>query len=141
MDTTALTFTSAGELFIGTENTLQILDIDTCSLRSLIEESTYETSGDIVGLPDGYLYWSVRGGWDQDDQLVRVNPSTGEEAWIGHLGESRLYGMGYANEELFGFSGSGTIVGVDPETGHSQEVEQYEDFSWWGATTNPVVWE
>ena len=94
-----------------------------------------------MGLPDGYLYWSVRGGWDQDDQLVRVNPSTGEETWVGHLGESRLYGMGYANDELFGFSGSGTIVGVNPETGYSQKVEQYEEFSWWGATTNLVVWE
>ena len=117
------------------------MNIETCHVETLISNSYYETSGDIVGLPDGDLYWSVRGGWEQDDQLIRVDPDTKEESWVGSLGESRLYGMGYANDELFGFSGSGAIVGINPATGASYTLKQYEGFSWWGATTNPVVWE
>lgn len=139
--TTALAFTSDGELIIGSEYSLYKMNIETCEYDILIANSYYETSGDIVGLPDGYLYWTVRGGWDQDDQLVRVDPRTGEETWVGYLGESRLYGVGYANDELFGFSGSGDVVGIDPHTGVTHALKQYEDFSWWGATTNPVVWE
>lgn len=139
--TTALAFTSAGELIIGSEFSLYKMNIENCNVQTLISNSFYETSGDIVGLPDGYLYWSVRGGWEQDDQLVRVDPNTGDETWVGSLGASRLYGMGYANDELFGFSGSGDVVGINPATGASYALKQYEGFSWWGATTNPVVWE
>ena len=139
IDTTALTFTSEGELIIGVDSSLYKMDIENCSLETLVAYSFYETSGDIVGLPDGYLYWSVRGG--DEDRLVRVNPRTGHETLVGYIGENRLYGMGYSNNELFGFSGSGNIVAINPETGNSSFLKEYSSISWWGATTNPVVWE
>ena len=138
MATTALAFTSDDELIIGSEYSLYKMDIEDCTVDTLIAYSFYETSGDIVGLPDGYLYWSVRGG--DEDQLVRVNPRTGQETWVGYIGENRLYGMGFSNDELFGFSGSGNIVGIDPETANSYILKEHDGMSWWGATTNPVVW-
>ena len=137
--TTALTFTSRGELILGVDSTLYKLNVQTCALQVLIANSFYETSGDIVGLPDGYLYWSVRGG--NADHLIKVDPNTGIEEWVGNIGESRLYGMGYANDILFGFSGSGRIVRIDPNTGSSSFFKQLDTVSWWGATTNPVLWD
>ena len=139
IDTTALTFTSEGELIIGVDRGLYVFDVMDCSLDVLISNSAYETSGDIVGLPDGYLYWSVRG--EGTDWLIKVNPRTGYEVEVGSIGESRLYGMGYANEKLYGFSGNGVIVEIDPHTGWSSFMKEVNDLSWWGATTNPVRWE
>jgi hypothetical protein len=139
IDTTALTFTSEGELIIGVDATLYKFDVVDCSMEVLIANSYYETSGDIVGLPDGYLYWSVRG--SGTDKLIKVNPNSGYEEWVGDIGEERLYGMGFANEKLFGFSGSGIIVEIDPETGLSSFMKEANDLSWWGATTNPVMWD
>lgn len=137
--TTALAFTSAGELIIGVDSTVYKMNIETCERSTLIAYSYYETSGDIVGLPDGYLYWSVRGG--DSDRLVRVDPRTGYEEHIGWIGENRLYGMGYANDKLYGFSGNGRIVEINPATGYSTVMKELDATSWWGATTNPVVWE
>ena len=139
IDTTALTFTSEGTLIIGMETALYTFDVVTCEVDVLIANSYYETSGDIVGLPDGYLYWTVRGGGS--DRLVKVNPQTGSEQWIGDIGEERLFGIGYANDKLFGFSGSGLMVEIDPTSGSSFVLKEANDLSWWGATTNPVLWE
>jgi hypothetical protein len=139
IDTTALTFTSSGDLIIGVDTALYTFDVVTCSIDVLLANSYYETSGDIVGLPDGYLYWSVRGG--DSDKLIKVNPNNGAEEWVGDIGENRLYGMGYSNDKLYGFSGSGVIVEIDPETGWSTFMKQANNLSWWGATTNPVLWD
>ena len=139
IDTTALTFTSEGELIIGVDTALYRFDVVDCSISVLIPNSYFETSGDIVGLPDGYLYWSVRG--SGSDKLIKVNPRTGYEEWVGDIGEDRLYGMGYANDKLYGFSGEGVIVEIDPSTGSSSFMKEVNGLSWWGATTNPVRWE
>ena len=130
IDTTALAFTSDGELIIGVDTALYTFDVVTCAIDVLLANSYYETSGDIVGLPDGYLYWSVRGG--DSDKLIKVNPNNGAEEWVGDIGENRLYGMGYSNDKLYGFSGSGVIVEIDPQTGWSTFMKQANNLSWCG---------
>ena len=47
--TTALAFTSEGELIIGSEYSLYVMNIETCTVDTLIANSYYETSGDICG--------------------------------------------------------------------------------------------
>lgn len=134
---TALTFTSDGVLFAGSGSKIITVDTTTCATTPLLQSSPYSTSGDLVGLPDGYLYWTVVG--FGSDELVRVDPNTGEDSWIGEIGEQTLYGLGYALDNLYGFSSAGTITRIDPITGDGTEV--YRDgTTWWGATTNPVVW-
>jgi hypothetical protein len=139
IDTTALTFTSDGSLIIGTENNLYILHLEDCSIDNLVSNSTHYTSGDIVGLPDGYLYWSVYG--EESDLLVRVDPISGIEQSIGPIGTNRLYGMGFANEQLYGFASDGSIFRIDSLEAQSILASQHESLSWWGATTNPVLWD
>lgn len=133
----ALAFTSDGALFAGAGSDVVEIDLATCQAHSLLSGSVYETSGDLVGLPDGYLYWTVRG--VDSDELVRVDPMTGATFWVGTIAEEKLFGLGYTDGELYGFSSLGSIVVIDPATA-ATTVLSNDGTSWWGATTNPVVW-
>jgi hypothetical protein len=134
----ALTFTSRGELIAGGDHSIHRIDLGSCEATALVENSPYDTSGDLVGLPDGYLYWTVWGSGD-GDELVRVDPNTGGAAWMGVIGHEKLFGLGYHAGELYGFSSNGSIVEVSPSSAGGELVCVARQ-GWWGATTNPVVW-
>jgi hypothetical protein len=138
VDMTALTFTSAGQLVAGGASTIELVDVDTCAVEVLVSGSIYETSGDLVGLPDGYLYWTVWG--TTGDDLVRVDPTSGAQTYVGPIGVDRLFGLGYDGGQLYGFSSEGEIVRVPPGGGVSEITAISSTLSWWGATTNPVTW-
>lgn len=133
----ALTFTSEGVLFAGAGHEVVEVDRRTCVTTGLSPAGDYYTSGDLVGLPDGFLYWTVRG--TPDDQLVKVDPVTGATFLVGDVGEARLFGLGYAEGTLLGFSDGGVIVRIDPATGATTPLDAGPT-EWWGATTNPVKW-
>jgi hypothetical protein len=133
----ALAFTSDGVLFAGAGTEIVEVDVDTCRETTLVSDGGYSTSGDLVGLPDGYLYWTVLDG--STDGLVRVNPQNGALLYVGSVGEAQLFGLGYDQGQLYGFSSNGSIVRIDPADGSTSLVFA-DTTSWWGATTNPVVW-
>lgn len=137
-DMTALTFTSRGELIAGGDSTISRIDLGSCVATPIVSNSPYDTSGDIVGLPDGFLYWTVWGDGD-GDELVRVDPDNGSAAWMGTIGYEKLFGVGYHLGQLYGFSSTGSIVEISPSSAGGQLVCQTRE-GWWGATTNPVVW-
>jgi len=151
-DFTAMTFTDSGELIAGAGDTIRVVNVDSCEVRTFGTPFQYITSGDIVGLPDGHLYWSVRDPqWDGegngrgDDHLIVVDPQTGFSKDAGLLGLDRLYGMGYYDDKLFGFSSDGEIVrvhlgGFPVVVEATQVIANLPEVSWWGATTNPVNW-
>ena len=56
-----LTCTSDGRLVGGGDGLVEI-DTLTGVMTTLVPEGRYQTSGDLVGLPDGLLYWAVREG-------------------------------------------------------------------------------
>jgi hypothetical protein len=137
----ALTATDDGSLVGAAESELLMIDPDTCATRHLARDAGFDTSGDIVGLPDGYLYWTVLGGRDKPDQLVRVDPRSGATRLIGPVGFDKLFGLAYADGKLYGFSSTGNIIRIDPQNARSALLASTGDLSWWGAATNPVVWE
>ena len=138
VEMTALTFTSEGLLVAGGADRITTVDVDTCSTNILLSGAYWETSGDLVGLPDGFLYWTVVG--EDGDELVKLDPKTGMTQWIGDTGHAGLYGLGYEKGELFGFSDAGQIVAINPSKASSQLRGKIQNVSWWGATTNPVIW-
>lgn len=131
---TGLTFVSDGRL-VGAGSRVSFVDTSSGALTTLVPSGRYSTSGDIIGLPDGMLYWTVTGG----DDLVQVDPGSGATTRIGSIGVSGLYGLGYADGVLMGFSDSGRRVDIDSTTARSSNSEPLPG-SWWGATTNPVLW-
>ena len=138
LDMVAMTFSSDGELFVGGSDGIQIVNVVNCRATPLAVGGGYQTSGDLVGLPDGYLYWTVRG--SSRDELVRVDPLSGQTTWIGSIGFSQIFGLGYDDGVLYGFNSYGETISIDPRTAAASSLVSDGDISWYGATTNPVQW-
>lgn len=132
----ALTFVSDGTLVAAGDAGVISIDLGTLRTKT-IGGRGYTSSGDIVGLPDGYLYWSVEGGGS--DKLVRVDPQTGAASELGSIGTSGVYSLGYAYGDLYGFTSSNKAIVIDSSTGRTSSTQNLAG-SWWGATTNPVLW-
>ena len=132
----ALTFVSDGPLVAAGDS--QVVSVDTTTGRTKrIGGNGYTSSGDIVGLPDGYLYWSTSGGGSDD--LVQIDPTTGAAVRLGSIGQSGVYALGYAYGELYGFTDGSKVMVIDSTTGKATSSDRLSG-AWWGATTNPVKW-
>ncbi len=105
--------------------------------QTIVPPNMYTTSGDVVALPDGMLYWTVTDG--THDALVRVDPASGRATQLSRLPTDQVYGLGYANGQLLGFSAGGSMLNLDSATGAQQSSAQLPG-EWYGATTNPVLW-
>ena len=131
-----LTALSDGRLVIA-GNGVAIYKIETQELTTLVSPNQYQTSGDIIALPDGYLYWSVNSG--SGNQLLKINPSNGSITVIGTMSYAGVWGLGYANNLLYGFDNTGAIFEINPTTAHTT-LQNNSGINWYGATTNPVLW-
>lgn len=134
-----MTFLSDGTLVVAGERVSLVNPSNGNVIRELVTGTSYQTSGDIVGLPDGNLYWTVRGGRDEGDQVIRIDPRSGSTRVLSQTGVSRIYGLGYAEGTLYGFSADGLVVVIDAASGNVLRERTLES-RWWGATTNPVLW-
>ncbi len=145
----ALTFLSDGRLIAGDEGRLLALDLsDNCRVSTLATHPTWVTSGDVVALPDGLIYWTVRGERGDEDKLVVVDPDSGLYAEKGPIKAGgrkfdRLFGLGFdeAANALYGFSADGEIVRINPTNGEPVLLQDDSDVAWYGACTNPVLWQ
>lgn len=137
-----LTFVSDGRM-VGAGEGVWVLDPETgVVVDTLVEPGPYTTSGDIVGLPDGLLYWTV---WGEDngtpDRLVVVDPDGGM-AVRGEVEVDRVFGLGFAHGDLYGFTDAGDWVEINAELGGLRRQGPLPgNDGWWGATTNPVRWD
>lgn len=132
-----LTFVSDGRL-VGAGSSVSFVDTTTGALTPLFGSGTWSTSGDIIGLPDGKLYWTVYG-YGSGDELIQIDPNTGNAVDIGSTGTESIWGLGYAAGAMIGFTDGGKVIDIDPATA-SASYYRTTTGSWWGATTNPVLW-
>ena len=84
------------------------------------------------------LYWVVKG-TGSSDRIVRVNPDTGNTTLLGSVGTATIYGIGYADGDLWGFTSGGKALKINPNTGVGSGITGVSG-NWWGATTNPTQW-
>jgi len=133
----ALTVLSDGRLVVAGRG-VAILDLDKNQSYTIGSTSTYNSSGDIVGLPDKKLYWSVKTA--SGDKLVVVDAFAGTTRELGAIGHSGVLGLAYASGTLYGFSEGGKIFTIDQQSGSAVSVIKTDSTRWWGATTNPVKW-
>jgi len=118
-------------------NGVALYNVATQSITTLLAPGTYQSSGDIIALPDGYLYMAATS--RSNDVLIQINPTTGATVEMGSLGHTGVYGLGYAYGTLYGFDSSGMVFSINPSTGATSNVSNTGE-SWYGATTNPVLW-
>ena len=71
--------------------------------------------------------------------VVVVDPNSGATSMRGDIGIERIFGLGYAYGSLYGFTDAGIVLEINASTG-SVISSQNLPGTWWGATTNPVVW-
>ena len=138
----ALTFLPDGRLVAGSEGLLVVIDVDhDCATSVLLHHPTWITSGDIVALPDGLIYWTLRR-QGEPDALAVFDPRTNLYGTRGVIGYDRLFGLAYDDDTqaLYGFSGDGEIVEIRPSDAHSVLLNDSAK-AWWGAATNPAQWQ
>ena len=133
-----LTFLSNGKLVLAGNGEVRLWDPSTNGVSVLNDGTDYVTSGDLVGLPDGKLYWTVTGG----DDLVRLDANNGNTAWVGATSSNwdhQIWGVAWAEGQLFGFTGSGQVLQINA-TNATVTVRASHSTSFYGAAANPVTW-
>jgi hypothetical protein len=76
------------------------------------------------------------------DFLASIEPETGKATLIGTgtSGFTRIFGLGFWGDEVYGFTNGGEYVTIDVATGLATEVLINEDGFWGaGTTTKPYV--
>ncbi|MEL6346351.1 MAG: hypothetical protein AAFV53_24785 [Myxococcota bacterium] len=132
-DLIGLTFLEDGTL-IGGASDLRVLDLDTGATLETLNDS-FITSGDVVALPDGKLYWSVQGDFDD---IVTYDIQSDQSGLFARGAGQQIFGIAYADETLYGFTGTGAVLTLNHTDGEA--FPNNMDGGWYGAATNPVRW-
>ena len=136
----ALTFLTNGMLLAGSNGDLIQIALSPPAMEviSAFPEG-WEWDGDMVGLPDGLLYCAVKGVDDDDASLMVYDADADSVVSTAPTGHTRLFGVGYGQGTLFGFTDGGDILTIDGVDGAATVVSS-PGHTFWGAATNPVRW-
>jgi hypothetical protein len=99
------------------------------------------SSGDIVSVSGFGTVATVKQNGLGNDLLARVDPTTGVATVIGDTGVTNIWGVGFWENKVFGFTSGQQFVLIDVTTGDAQLVESGA-VSWWGAgvtTSAPII--
>ena len=98
------------------------------------------SSGDLVSVAlHGTLATATGPG---TDQLVRIDPATGRATRIGPVGFTKVWGLGFWQDRVFGFTDQGQFISINPTTGAGTLVRSLPNLHFWGAgvtTSAPVI--
>lgn len=98
-----------------------------------ILSSTVRLSGDLAVAPDGRVFATIKNGGA--DELATVDPTTGEFHNIGPVGVFDVWGLAFRNGVLEGFSGRGTRIELDLNTGVARNARSFP-----GAWSGAAIW-
>lgn len=110
----------------------------------------YRSSGDIVSVQVGageyvtYATLKCENYTDpgcESDYLAEIDPENGDARIIGLTGYQKIFGLGFWGDRVYGFTGDGQYIVIDPTTGAGTLVNEFTGRSFWGAgnTTIPYV--
>jgi hypothetical protein len=109
-----------------------------------------QSSGDLVSVASYGTLVTLRGAPADPanlrppgpDLLARLDPVTGAATVIGPTGFSKVWGLGFWGNRVFGFTVTGEFILIDPRTGAGTLVRREGAFPFWGAgvtTSVPVI--
>jgi len=99
------------------------------------------SSGDVVSVSGFGTIATVTRPDSETDWLVRVDAATGRATPIGDTGVTGIWGLGFWENKVYGFTDANAFVLIDVQTGRAMAVEE-GSVSWWGAgvtTSAPVI--
>jgi sugar lactone lactonase YvrE len=149
----SLTFEASGRL-LASDMDGALLRIHTSGANmGLVEEiGSYGqgqgSSGDLVAIRDGTLYGASQkglGASKENNNLIRVDPSTGAAARIGPIGHGYVWGLAYWAGVIYGFTSErnnrGKLLRIDPQTGKGTLLLEapYYPYQFWGAAVTPLA--
>lgn len=94
----------------------------------------WQTSGDVVAVAGDGMYATVKRSGETTDYLARIDPS-GAATIIGPtvgIGALKIYGLGYWNSVLYGFTDEGEMLSINKLTGEGTLLST-RTLRWWGA--------
>ena len=86
------------------------------------------------------LYASVGRTGYTNDWLATIDLDTGAANLIDDMGYNAVWGLAFKNNQLYGVSGDGEVLNIDPETAASSTIKDYS-ISWAGLTISPACLE
>lgn len=123
--------------FVTAGNELYEIDISTATSRRIgAMGGSYRSSGDCVVNKGDILYMTssqVIG----TDLLVRLDGQNAQATTIGNTGFGQIYGLTFAWNKLFGVTGAGQLIEINPTTGTATLLHTYPGLSWYGAASSP----
>ncbi|MBM75314.1 MAG: hypothetical protein CMK59_07925 [Proteobacteria bacterium] len=97
-------------------------------------DSGFVSSGDCVTDKEDNLY--MTSGTNGLDTLIRINGETAEAFAVGDTGFADIWGLTFAWGTLYGFTGSGELLEINPVTGSSELLHQFSGLSFYGAASS-----
>jgi hypothetical protein len=98
------------------------------------------SSGDLVSVASYGTLVTLTG--PKSDRLATLDPKTGAATVIGDTGFTKIWGLGFWGNRVFGFTQTGQFILIDPKTGAGTLVQTESAFPFWGAgvtTSVPVI--
>lgn len=134
---------NAPERLVGSNTSGEVYEIDPMTGTSTLAGAYgggWTSSGDIVSVRGFGTVATVTSGIGTD-QLARLDPASFAATPIGNTGFDDIWGVGFWENKIFGFTDTQKFVLIDAVTGLGTEVEA-GNVKWWGAavtTSAPVV--
>ncbi len=120
---------------------VSIIDPQTGSARVVGSYgSNIGSSGDIVYVQGFGTVATVFQNGVSRTALASIDPITFRATIIGVTNHTGIWGIGFWGDTVYGFTSIGEIIGIDPETGSSWEIQKNNE-KWYGAgvTTRALV--
>lgn len=141
-DNVALTFEVHGTLLASDKaGALRRIDPQTGSVTEIGKYGeNLGSSGDLVAIKDGTLFGVNDVGEKAlaDNELMTIDPQTGQAKVVGPIGYSLVWGLAYWRGKVYGLAKSGEFLSIDPLTGKGTLIKKF-DYEFWGAAVTPLA--
>ena len=132
---------TGGQGYLTSYDELYTVDLESGAVALVGETGGgFSSSGDCV-IDKGntiLMSSSPRGPFQSDDELVWLNGDTGEGSLRGRTGHADIYGLTAAWGILFGTTGDGKLLRINPATGVADELHDFGDIVFNGAASSPA---
>ena len=133
-----LAFDSSGNLYGSGYEFLYTIDLLTgCATK--VAKTGYNSSGDIAFDKNGNIYMTANKYWlEESDSLIYYDFVSGDAKEIGKIGYQAVWGIGFADDTLYGFTFGNETIKIDINTGKGTLVAENGISAYGADTVAPV---